>query len=179
MTRSADQVLFSLPEGRERSRRPSLSGCRLLFVVVGHCSHLETSFRFSEPSAVRLDSGPLNILRLARFLEHTLFPLSRGTLWSGRPLLWSYATFDARRLVFGAPGRASCLPNPRLASVFVCLGYKPYFPCLGSSTRVGDQLSPWKPLFSPPANFLVGKLVFLVFGPHFLVFHPTIGFLSV
>ena len=47
LPRFANQVpfsLFSLPKGRERSRRPSLSGRRLRFVVVGHCSRLETSF---------------------------------------------------------------------------------------------------------------------------------------
>ena len=72
LPRFANQALFSLfslPEGRERSRRPSLSGRRLLFVVVDHCSRLETIFRFSEPSVVRLGSGPLNFLRLARFLD--------------------------------------------------------------------------------------------------------------
>ena len=69
LPRFANQVLFSLPEGRERFRRPSLSGRRLLFVVVDHCSRLETIFRFSEPSVVRLGSGPLNFLRLARFLD--------------------------------------------------------------------------------------------------------------
>ena len=65
---------FSLPEGRERSRRPSLSGRRLRFVVVGHFSRLEPGFRFLEPSAVCLGSGPPNHLRLLRFLAHTLFP---------------------------------------------------------------------------------------------------------
>ena len=52
-------------------------------MVVDHCYRLETSFQFSEQPAVHLGSGPLNILRLARFLGHTLFPLSRGTLWPG------------------------------------------------------------------------------------------------
>ncbi|KAF5933864.1 hypothetical protein HYC85_030035 [Camellia sinensis] len=41
---------------RERSRRPSLSGSGLLFVVVDHYFRLETSFRFLEPSVVRLES---------------------------------------------------------------------------------------------------------------------------
>ena len=38
--------LFSLPEGRERARRSSLSSRRLRFVVVGHFSRLEPGFRF-------------------------------------------------------------------------------------------------------------------------------------
>ena len=78
LSRFTNQVLFSLcslPEGRERSHRPSLSGRRLRFVVVGHFSRLDPSFRFSEPSAVCLGSGPLNYLRLLRLLAHTLFPL--------------------------------------------------------------------------------------------------------
>ena len=36
--------LFSLPKGRERSRRSSLSGRRLRFVAVGHFAHLESGF---------------------------------------------------------------------------------------------------------------------------------------
>ncbi|GMP27643.1 hypothetical protein CsSME_00003538 [Camellia sinensis var. sinensis] len=49
LPRFANQALFSLfslPEGRERSRRSSLSGRRLHFVVVGHFARLESSFRF-------------------------------------------------------------------------------------------------------------------------------------
>ena len=38
--------LFSLPEGRERSRRSSLSGRRLRFVGVGHFARLEFGFCF-------------------------------------------------------------------------------------------------------------------------------------
>ena len=48
LPRFANQALcslFSLPEGRERSRRSSLSGRRLRFVVVGHFAHLESGFR--------------------------------------------------------------------------------------------------------------------------------------
>ena len=98
LPRFANQALFSLfsiLEGRERSRRSSLSGRRLRFVVVGHFSRLELGFWFSEPSAVCLGLGPLNYLRLLQFLAHTLFPLPRGTLWPGRPPLWSHATSDA------------------------------------------------------------------------------------
>ena len=78
LLRFANQVLFSLfslPEGRERSCRPSLSGRRRRFMVVGHFFRLEPSFRFSEPSAGCLCSGPLNYLCLLRFLARTLFPL--------------------------------------------------------------------------------------------------------
>ena len=49
LPRFANQVLFplfSLLEGRERSRRPSLSGRRLRFVVVGHFARLESGFWF-------------------------------------------------------------------------------------------------------------------------------------
>ena len=49
LPRFANQALFSLfslPEGRERSRRSSLSGRRLRFVVVGHFARLESGFRF-------------------------------------------------------------------------------------------------------------------------------------
>ena len=49
LTRFANQALFSLfslPEGRERSHRSSLSGRRLRFVVIGHFSRLELGFRF-------------------------------------------------------------------------------------------------------------------------------------
>ncbi|GMP63930.1 hypothetical protein CsSME_00025418 [Camellia sinensis var. sinensis] len=95
LPRFANQVLFSLPKGRERSRRPSLRGRRLRFVVVGHFSYLKPGFRFSEPSAVCLGSRPLNYLRLLRFLAHILFTPFRGTLWPGRPPSWSYATSGA------------------------------------------------------------------------------------
>ena len=85
--------LFSLPKGRERSRRASLSGRRLRFVVVGHFfSRLEPGSRFSEPSAVCLGSGLLNHLRLLRFLAYTLLPPFLGTLWPKRPTSWSNAT---------------------------------------------------------------------------------------
>jgi len=49
LPRFANQALFSLfslPEGRERSRKSYLSGCRLRFLVVGHFSRLEPGFRF-------------------------------------------------------------------------------------------------------------------------------------
>ena len=49
LPRFANQALFSLfslLRGRERSRRSSLSGRRLRFVVVGHFSRLEPGFRF-------------------------------------------------------------------------------------------------------------------------------------
>ena len=49
LPRFANQALFSLfslPEGRERSRRSSLSGRRLRFMVVGHFARLEPGFRF-------------------------------------------------------------------------------------------------------------------------------------
>ena len=36
--------LFSLPEGRERSRRSSLNGRRLHFVAIGHFSHFGARF---------------------------------------------------------------------------------------------------------------------------------------
>ncbi|GMP46632.1 hypothetical protein CsSME_00014702 [Camellia sinensis var. sinensis] len=87
--------LFSLPKGRKRSRRPSLSGRRLRIMVVGHFSRLEPSFQFSEPSAVCLSLGPLNYFRLLRFLAHHLFPPFRGTLSPRRPPSWSYATSGA------------------------------------------------------------------------------------
>ena len=117
--------MFSLPGGREWSCRPSHCGRRLPFIVVGHFSRLETSFWFLEPLAARLVSGPLNILRLAWFLTHTLLPLPRGTFWSERPLLWLHTTFDARRLVFGAIGRVFRLPICCLASALVCFWYEP------------------------------------------------------
>ena len=139
--------MFSLPGGRERSCRPSLCGCRPLFVVVGHFSRMETSFRYLEPLAARLVSGPLNVLRLAWFLNHTLLPLPRGTLWSGRLLLWLHTTFGARQLVFGAFGRVLCLLISRLASVLVCFWYKPCFPCLEGGIRVGDQYFSWPTTF--------------------------------
>ena len=44
LPRFANQILFSLPEGRERSRRPSLNGRRLRFMVVGHFARLESGF---------------------------------------------------------------------------------------------------------------------------------------
>ncbi|KAF5931836.1 hypothetical protein HYC85_028007 [Camellia sinensis] len=49
LPRFANQALFylfSLPEGREKSCRSSLSGRRLRFVVVGHFSRLEPGFPF-------------------------------------------------------------------------------------------------------------------------------------
>ena len=49
LPRFANQALFSLfsiLEGRERSRRSSLSGRRLCFVFVGHFARLESDFRF-------------------------------------------------------------------------------------------------------------------------------------
>ena len=42
--RFANQALFSLPEGRERSRRSSLNGRGLRFVVIGHFSHFGARF---------------------------------------------------------------------------------------------------------------------------------------
>ena len=38
--------LFSLRKGRKRSRRSSLSGRRVRFVVIGHFACLESGFRF-------------------------------------------------------------------------------------------------------------------------------------
>ena len=122
---------------------------------------------------MHLGSGPLNFLRLARFVEHNLFPVSRGTRWSGRPLLWSYATFCAQQPVFEALGRASCLPNSRFASVLVHFWHEACFPCLGGGTRVGDHLFSLETTFLSPADFLVRKLVSLVFEPHLLVSHHT------
>ena len=46
LPRFANQAPFSLPEGRERSHRSSLSGRRLRFVVVGRFARLESGFRF-------------------------------------------------------------------------------------------------------------------------------------
>ena len=68
-----------------------------------------------------------------------MFPLSRGTLWLGRPFLRLHATFGAQQPIFEAPGRALCLPNSRFASVLVHFWHEPCFPCLGGGTRVGDH----------------------------------------
>ena len=145
--------MLSLPEGRERSCRPSLCGRRLLFLVVGHFSRLETSFRFLELLAARLVSGLLNVLRLAWFLNHTLLPLPRGTLWFGRPLLWLHTTFGARRLVFEAFSRMLCLPITRLASALVCFWYKPCFLYLEGGTRVGDHFFSLETTFPSASQF--------------------------
>ena len=98
LPRFANQTLFSLfslPEGRERSRRSSLSGRRLRFVVVGHFFRLETSYWFSEPSVVCLGSGPLNHLRLLRFLAYILFHPFWGTLGAEKPTSRSNTIFGA------------------------------------------------------------------------------------
>ena len=76
LPRFANQVLFSLfalPEGRERSRRPSLwpyatfRGRRPFLPVWSPVSN------FPEPLAVCLGSGPLNHLCLLQFLAYFLF----------------------------------------------------------------------------------------------------------
>ena len=124
-----------------------------LFVVVGHFSCLETCFRFLEPLAARLVSGPLNVLRLVWFWNDALLPLPRGTLWSGRSLLWLYTTFDARRLVFEVFGRVLCLSISRLAFVLVCFWYKPRFPCLEGGTRVEDHFFSLETTFLSASQF--------------------------
>ena len=61
-----DSVLsVSFTEGRERSRRPSLSGRGLHLVAVGHFAHFGARFPvFRDRQAVSLSSGSLNPLRL-------------------------------------------------------------------------------------------------------------------
>ena len=79
---------------------------------------------------------------------------------------------------FLRPPAALCLPNSHFASVLVHFWHEPCFPCLRGGRRVGDHLFSLETAFSPLVDFLVGKLVFLVFGPHLRVSHHTTSLLS-
>ncbi|GMP63368.1 hypothetical protein CsSME_00025087 [Camellia sinensis var. sinensis] len=110
----------SFPEGRERSRRPSLSGRRLHLVAVGHFSHFRVRFpvfRDRWPCASvrdRLTTSVCSVFWYTSYLipfegHWGISVLSPGrSLKGGRPAIvaaTSYTSSDAlRRPFFALPG---------------------------------------------------------------------------
>ena len=148
-------------------------------MVVGHCSHLETSFRFRSRRPCASARDRLTFFVWHGFWNTPCFLCLEGHCsprdhFCGRtPLLVLNSLFS------GHPAARFAPPNPRFASVLVHFWHEPCFHCLKGGTRLGDHLFSWRPLLSPPAGFLVGKLVSLIFEPHLLVSHHTTSLHSV
>ncbi|GMP71956.1 hypothetical protein CsSME_00030177 [Camellia sinensis var. sinensis] len=95
----------SFPEGRERSRRPSLNVRRLHFVAAGHFAHF--GVRFPVFGTVRPCTSVRDRLTISYCSGTSVLSLRRS-LKGGRPVIvaaTSYTSSDAlRRPFFALPG---------------------------------------------------------------------------
>ena len=118
----------SFPEGRERSRRPSLSGRGLHFVAVGRFSHFGA--RFPVFGAVRPCASVRDRLTISVCSDfwHTSYFLPFEGHWGLRnPLRGRTPLSVLNSPFFGTPNCVFWPPSFRFASVFVHFWQVPLF----------------------------------------------------